>query len=248
MIGRIQSMGDEYFGRPSETVHSDVKRLHDEFTVFWWLTNVSEVIRQILQLVQQYMSDEMLARVTNREGETFIRDRTEIQGQFDVAINFDPRMLDPDFLEKAGGFVQGILLAIDRENTIDTAPLVENLMWQFWPEMADRSIRDVQQATQAETDKERTNWQMILAGEEPPMVDDGSENYGVRRQYYDQLEEMNPEIYNSLPEDRRTLLQARVEHLDAMQEQYGANAQIGRQGAVSGSQRLQEKQGSNQES
>jgi hypothetical protein len=62
------------------------------------------------------------------------------------------------------------------------------------------------------------------------MVSDGTQNYNVRLELYQGMKQKNPAIYESLAPDRRAILEARVQHLAAMVEQYGANAAVGRQG------------------
>jgi hypothetical protein len=65
----------------------------------------------------------------------------------------------------------------------------------------------------------------------------------MRLQMYEQLKERNPVIWDNQPEDRQRILQARIEHLAAMTEQYGENVEIGKQGtraALGGSPPTQE--------
>jgi len=222
---------NEYFGRADPEGDPQLVQLHQQFKTLWWLVNMAEVYKQVIQLAQQYMSDEKLARVTNQAGEPMIRSRDEIQGMFDIQFSFDPRYMDVEFVEKLGKVMKDVLLAIDKDKTIQTAPVVSALMWWIMPDLAEESLRDVDTANLSEMEDEIKNYQKIRAGIEPPMVDDGSQNYPLRLQLYQRMEEANPQIYGDLSDDKVAILQARLQHLQAQTEQYGENAQIGRQGA-----------------
>jgi hypothetical protein len=71
----------------------------------------------------------------------------------------------------------------------------------------------------------------ILAGREPERAPDGSVDYAGQLRWFDETMALNPKAYDSLPEDRRALLSAHQKYLAAQSEQYGANRQIGREGA-----------------
>lgn len=223
--------GDEYFGRPAEGVPESTVQLHRQFKVLWWLVNLREVYRQILQLAQQYLPDSILARVTNVQGEAILRSREEIQGQFDLQLAFDPQVMDPEYVEKMGGILRDILLAIDRDKTIATAPIVSTFMYWLFPDMAAESLRTVDEANESEVMDELERYLQIRGGVEPERVDDGSQNYALRLELYQRLQAANPEVFEDLSEDKRAILQAHLEHLSSMTQQYGANVQIGREGA-----------------
>jgi hypothetical protein len=231
MLNELRRQFDEYHGRANEEVSTELVTLHNEFKVMWWLANLREILTQLLQLCQQFMSDETVQRVTNAEGVSVLRTREDIQGQFDLEITFDPRDFDPEFLAAMGRIVRETLMAIDTDKTIQTAPIVENLMYRMFPDLAERSLRPVEQANLDELQDEFNKYQEILAGREPERGAPGSENYELRLNMYRQLEAANPIIYNDLPPDRQAILFARLEYLQAQAEQFGTNAQIGREGA-----------------
>jgi hypothetical protein len=222
---------NEYFGRGAVDVDPQLVEMHRQYKALWWLANMAEVYRQVLQLAQQWMPDETLQRITNQAGEPMIRSREEIQGQFDISIQFDPRYMNVEFIKELGGVLKDILLAMDRDQTILTAPVVSALMWWIAPELAQESLRSVDQANISEMEDEMKAYQQIRAGVEPPMAEDGGQNYALRLGMYRQMEEANPAIYSDMSPDKVEILKARLQHLQVMSEQFGENRQIGRQGA-----------------
>lgn len=226
---------NEYYGRDAEDVSPILTQTHREWRVMWWLANMAEIDRQILQLMQQYATDELLARISewqsDRGDPLMLKSVDEIQGEFDTQVVFDPRAMDMDFLKSKAEIIRDFVAALDRDKVVEMAPVVTGLMWELSPDMAETSVRSVERAQRDELEDEWQNYLMIVAGREPDMVDDGSQNYPLRYSMYDGLMQANPAIFDSLAEDRKAILEARLQHLRTMSDQYGENVQIGRQGA-----------------
>lgn len=231
ILDQLRDMVNEYHGRENIAGNNQVRvQLARQFKTAWWLANLAEIYKQILQLCQIYMSDEELARVLDLDGNQVIQTREDIAGMFDVAIIYDPRDLDTEDLERRAAVIKNILVALDRDQVLELAPIVENYLWRLEPALAGRSIKSVDKARASELEDEIQNYLKILGGIEPEMVTDGTQNYNVRLELYQGMKQKNPAIYESLAPDRRAILEARVQHLAAMVEQYGANAAVGRQG------------------
>ncbi|MFA5187301.1 MAG: hypothetical protein WC551_12555 [Patescibacteria group bacterium] len=230
MIKELRRQNDEYFGRENAEVPPDQAALQREFKVIWWLMNIREALWQIFKLCQQYMPDELLQRITNKEGIPIFRSREEIQGQYDLELVFDPRDMDPAYLETIAKIVKDLLLAMDRDKTIQTSPIVSMILWRIAPELAEASIIPVEQANQKEIEDEIKAYQKIRAGTEPELPDDGSINYQLRMQLYQNMQQMNPQIYNDMAPDKLTILQSRLQRMATLAQQFGENVEIGRQG------------------
>lgn len=230
MFGELRRMGNEQFGRPDEELDPSLARLQQEFDVMWWLQNMREIHRQILELVQQFATDEELARITGRPGQV-PRSREEIQGQFDAQLSWDPKDLDLEYLKMKGEIIRDVLKGMDQQQTLDTVPVVAALLHSLWPEMAEAALRPVEVANRDEAEDELRNIGKIRAGVEPPMVDDGSQNYPLRLGLYQQIEQANPAAFADLAEDKRGILEQRLKHLQQMVTQFGENQEIGRTGA-----------------
>lgn len=231
MIDLQKSHGDEYFGRANPNVPDSNKQLNDEFTVIWWLVNLVEIHKQIIMLGQQYMTPEKLDRITNNEGQPLFANMEELQGGFDMAMSFDVRDFDPDFLEKLGGIIKDTLVVMDTNKTIDTTPIVSMLLYRLSPSMADAALRSVEHASELELDDELKQFTQILAGREPERVTNGTINYGLRLRWYEDTKAQNPMAFENMPEDQYAVLGARLEFLEAQDRQFGENAQVGREGA-----------------
>lgn len=230
MIKEIGLQINEYYGRTAENVAPDLVAMHRMFKVMWFLTQLREVVKRLMQLCQAEMSDEMLARITNAKGEPMVRSREEIQGQFDLTLVFDPADLDPENLQKTASIVKDLLMAMDSEKTIQAAPVVSALFYRLAPELADAALRDVDAANQDESEDEVKAYQQVRAGIEPDLPDDGSVNYQLRLQLYQNMQQMNPQIFGDLSEDKMAILQSRMQRMQVLAQQYGENVDIGRQG------------------
>lgn len=230
MIQELRRQIDEYHGRSNPNIPPELVALHNEFKVMWWLEQMREVIKQIIQLIQQWMSDEEISRITDNQNEPVARTVEEIQGQYDVDITYDPRDRDPEFISTLGTVIKDILMILDRDKTIQMAPIVEALLWRLAPDLAAKALQPVAQAQKNELEEEWKSYVQIIGGVEPAMVTDGSQNYELRLSMYQSMQAANPNIFASLAEDRKAILDARIQHLTVMTEQYGANQQIGRTG------------------
>jgi len=231
IMDQIKDFQAEYHGRPNAGGTNDILvGLARQFKVTWWLAQLGEILKQILQVAQRYMPEEELARITNTQGEALIKSREDIAGMFDISISYDARDLNVDDFMKRAKAIKDVLMVMDREGVINSTPIVTDFLHRLEPTLAETSIRTKAQAAESELDDEMDKYQQALAGIEPQMVTDGSQNYALRLSFYTQIREANPAIYASLTPDRMEIIQARIEHLAAMAEQFGANAAIGRQG------------------
>jgi len=231
MVKELRRQTDEYFGRTNPDVAPDLVQLQKEFKVLWWLINLRQGLVQVFQLCQQYMPDEMIQRITNKKGEQILKSREEIQGNFDLDLQFDPRDLDPEYLEKLFKTITN-LLAVDRDKTMRTAPLIASVLWRLSPDLADAALVDLDQANAEETADEIKAYQQIRTGIEPDLPDDGSINYELRLQLYQNMEEMNKDIYRSMPPDQLKIFQSRLQRMQVLAQQFGENVQIGREGGA----------------
>ncbi len=230
VIKELNRQIDEYFGRSNPEVNAETVALNKEFKVIWWLGNVREILMQIWALCQQYMPDEILQRITNAQGQVVAHSVEDIQGQYDLELVFDSRDFDPDQLAAIAKTVKDLLLAMDRDKTINPSPIVASLLWRLAPDMAEMALRPVDAAQQSEIEDERAKYLEIRGGSEPELADDGSINYQVRKDWYDQLIQANPMAFADLADDKAAILQSRIQRLGVLAEQYGENIQIGRQG------------------
>jgi hypothetical protein len=230
VIKQLQQQHNEYFGRPGENVPEGVVALQREFKILWFLMNVREALSQMFALCQQYAPDELVQRVTNKEGQPILRSNEEIQGQYDLELVFDPRDMDIEYLKVVAEIIKNLLMSMDRDQTIQSAPIVSALLWRLSPELAESALKDVDTANRDELEDEVRQYQKIRAGTEPVLPDDGSVNYSVRLQLYRDLQAANPDVFGDMAPDKYAILDSRLKRMEMLTEQYGANAEIGREG------------------
>tara|TARA_R110002167_G_scaffold337245_3_gene544700 strand:- start:15226 stop:17409 length:2184 start_codon:yes stop_codon:yes gene_type:complete len=223
---------NEYFGRSDDLVQPALTQLHMQDMVDSFLSNLKEVLHMVLQLCQQYMPDEALARISGAEdGIPVVRERSEIQGKFDLVMSFDSKDLDMEYVMKKAEIIGKFILPIDTLSTIQRDKLVQKLFAGLDPSLASATIQPVQNANMKEAMEEQINFTKIATGVEPPMQEEG-QNHQLRLQTLNQIAQANPEAVNRLPEDSKQILQARLDHLNHMIEQQTVNKQYGRLGAV----------------
>jgi hypothetical protein len=222
----IRRRVDEYFGRISAEIPPMLTQLHQNGMVLQFLSSLTDALTQMLQLCQQYISDEELAMITGEDGKPIARSRQDIQGKFNVELTFDPRDLDMDYLKNIVGMIVQIL-QIDTLNTVQRDKLVQRLFMAIDPNLATETLRPVEAAQQSEIEDEENNFTKINAGIEPPMVANGL-NFPLRLQVLQGIPQKNPEAFQKLTPVSRQIYEARVKYL-ANQVQQLKNAQIGRQ-------------------
>ncbi len=222
----IRRRVDEYFGRVSAEIPPLLTQLHQTGMVMNFLASLGDALTQVLQLCQQYMSDEELAQVTGDDGIPIAHSLEEIQGKFLVEVSFDPRDLDLEYLKEIAGLIIQIL-QIDTLGTIERDKLVQRLFTMINPLLAANTLRPVQAANASEVKDEAVNFARIAAGDEPEMVKDG-QNFPLRLQVLTGIVQKNPEAFQKLSPVSRKIFDARMEYLQNQVQQM-RNAQIGRQ-------------------
>jgi hypothetical protein len=201
-----------------------------EAAVVWFLVHVRDICRMMLAIARQYASEELLARVTDAAGDAQIRSREDIAGEFDVRLVFDPADLDLENTSKRLTVVRDMIMTMDQGKTINTAVVAQAAFRSVFPYMAEDAVRDVRQADGDELKDEANNYAMLRAGVMPTLDTDGNWNYQLRRQWYDQLGQQNPNVFADMGEDKKAMLGQWLKGLEQQATQYGANVEVGRTG------------------
>ncbi|MDH3834426.1 MAG: hypothetical protein OES34_09755 [Nitrosopumilus sp.] len=218
-----------YFGIPfSDQVPPEILQLLMQDAVDDFLDSTAQAFVMIVQLFQQYADDELLQRIAGGKGVPIARSLSEIEGQYDIELSFDIRDRDPEYLAGVGKLFGEIILPLDRDATVQTAPLVRHLVERFDPNLAEEALRTVEEASDQEVDEEQLNFIKIAAGIEPRMAETG-ENFALRLRTLHQILQQNPQAVEDMNEVSQALFQNRVKHLQ-FQVQQRENAQTGRVG------------------
>jgi hypothetical protein len=219
-----------YFGRIHEAVPPQLTMLHQGDLVDGWTLEMRMVCSQILQLCQQYMSDDQVARITGTLSQPWQISAQDIQGQFDLSVEMDPRDLNIETLKEKWGFVE-IILKYDRGGRVDYSKLMDFAMGAVDPNMAEAVLVPMEEASQKQVEDEQNNLAKMMAGIEPPMDPQPGMNYQLRAQVLQESIAKNPEMQRRIASqpDTAALIQNRMKFLQFQMAQQN-NAQIGRVG------------------
>lgn len=222
---------DDYFGRASSTVPQSRTMLAQQDLVDGFLTDMKLAIQQTLQLMQQYLTDAQIQRITGAPAGHYQLSREEIQGSYDLMADFDVRDLDNEYLGKKLDYIAKVAIPLDVAGVIDRAGLVKFIMSAVDPVMGSQLVKDPGVASAAEAEDEQVQFTKIAAGAEPPMKEGG--NPQVRMQVLQQTIQSNPALQQRYAQDEifKAMLDARMKSFEFQITQQ-QNAQIGRTGAV----------------
>jgi hypothetical protein len=227
-----QTTLDQYLGRMTGNCPPQLAQLHQQDLVDGWLIELRQVVAQTLQLCQQYMGEDQVVRIVGPLSRPWNAGRSEVQGMFDVSLEFDIRDLNHELLKEKFGLLQTVL-ANDRFGRVDYSKFTELMFRAIDPNMAGAVLQPMDQATQAQVSDEQSALTQMVAGIEPPMQPQTGMNYQLRLQTLQQSIQMNPELQQMIA--ARPVLSKMVENrikFLTFQIQQQGNAQIGRVGTA----------------
>lgn len=195
----------------------------------WMMSQFEELYKRLVEAVQDYASDEALLSVTGY-GDTKGLRREDIEGDFQIALKFNPaNMNHKDLIDRAKAIGQ-IIAPMDSKNEIDRGPVVKNVFRQLFPELANTAFKSAAAMQADDIKEEEQNFVKIKAGIMPTMDTEGKWNYEVRLQFYQQLQAENPEAIEDMGPASQEIFQKWLAALEQQARQFGENAQIGRTG------------------
>jgi hypothetical protein len=221
---------DDYFGRENAMVPEQRSLLARQNRINRFLGNLSEALMLAVQLCQRYMTDEDLQRIANT---VWIgRSTKEIQGRFDLALSFDVRDLDAEYLVKKGEMLMKYARPLDTKATVPWEMMVRNMIEAIDPNWADMMPPADTVSAKVASD-EQLAYMKIMTGLEPEMPEK-IEAPQMRLQVLAEAHRprlQNPQAFPPVSAVSNAMLQNRVKYLEqqATQEQ---NAVIGRVGAA----------------
>ena len=223
---------NEYFGMAGDGVDPNYVALVQQHTVDRWLRDFKSIIRQTYQLMQQYMQPVEILRVSGGQVVPFQADRTSIQGQFDLIVDWDAKNLDAEALGVKLNYISQAIVPMDVAGVIDRAGLVKFIMAAVDPNLADLLVCDPGPAAAMEANDEQLAYTKIAAGTEPELPAEG-QNHQLRAQVLQGIIQANPAVQQRYQQDEifRKMIDARLKGFN-FQLQQQQNAQIGRQGTL----------------
>jgi len=193
------------------------------------LAQFRELYVKLVECAQDYASDEVLLTVTNANDLAGVR-HEDLDGDFQLGLEFNPANINhKDLIERAKAVAE-ILAPMDAKNEMDRGPIVRNVMNQLFPEMVDESFRSSEELRADDVSDEEQNFVKIKAGISPAVNTEGKWNYQARLDFYQQLQQQNPEAIAEMSPVSQEIFRRHVQALQQQAEQFGANAAIGRTG------------------
>jgi hypothetical protein len=230
MSDKLQRDINEYWGRPDANLPPSLAQIKSQARVDKFLGYLKDAYGMVIQLVQQYMTDEDIQRITNK-GLVVARTVEEIQGQYDLKLSFDVRDLDMEFVKLKAEMYAGSIKALDTKATVQSDRQVQRLIEAIDPFAADEILVPTNVADEREIREERANFAKIVAGVEPEMTEGGI-NAQARIQVLQEMigqRQQNPSAFYPLSPASQAILDNRMKYLQ-FQVQQQQNAITGKFG------------------
>ncbi len=219
---------NSYFGRDPEDPQGN--QVYQQSLVDSWLMEQQQKLEQTFQLMQQFMPDMQANIVMGGEIVPFEFSREEIQGKYDISVQFDVRDLDQEMVkERINGWTT--LKGMDSEGIVNMSPLITRIAAYIDPIGAQEIISSPQQAGQREAMKAQDVLTKIFAGIEPPPPDENTAAQLQLQVIQNELQK-NPQLMQRYQQDEiyQGMINTYLEQLQ-FQITQKENAQIGRTGA-----------------
>jgi hypothetical protein len=232
MLDRIRQERDAYLARGGDplVVPPEIVKMTRQWKVFWYLENVREVLRMMLLDARQNASDAFLQRVTDDTGISAVRSKADLQGEYDIEVSFNPANLDDERVTRVMETLAQILPVMDRNQTIDTAPIAAQAVMALLPNLPRGTIKVRAAAAQDELAAEKKNYEAIRNGFIPQMNTEGKWDYEARRNMYREMEQQNPQVFMDMGQDKQQNLLQWWKGLEQQAQQFGENREIGKTG------------------
>lgn len=221
---------NETDGRPGAEVDPLLVQLAVQDRIDRFLASLSDVLMMVVQLCQQFMTDEQVQRVVGAGGVQIARSVEEIQGKYDIQLAFDARDMDMELVVKKAEVILKNIKPLDVRAVLPYQRIVATLLAGVDPNLADM-VATVEQADAREIAAERAAFVSMLNGVEPEMPDGGI-NAPLRLQTLQQLineRQSNPAAYPPVSPISAAMVENRIKYL-TFQSQQMENADIGRVG------------------
>lgn len=197
--------------------------------VIWFLLQWREFLVLLLEVAQDNASDEFVMRATETPDVKGVKAQG-VSGNFLITLKLDPTNLDNEKLIEKMNATSHFLQAMDRKGVVDTEPVVKQCFAMMYPELADKAFKSSNQLTQDDIADEKRNFALIKAGVMPDMNTDGGWNYEARLQFWQQLQQENPDAIAEMSPTSQDMMNRWLSALQQQMTQFGENAEIGKTG------------------
>lgn len=229
VVRAVETTVDRFFAVPNGDVPEVINSILDQHMVNSFLDNISEVLRMILQLCQQYMPDATVALATGTAASEQPRSKKDIAGQFNISLSQSVSEFSPEFYIKILSAVSQFIVPM-AQGDIDTTALINHFMRGLDPNMARAVMRDRTEADARETEDELQALSMAANAIEAPIRESGQNN-ALRLQVLQNERARNPELAARIAASpTATAIVAKREQAHQFRIQQLQNAQIGKIG------------------
>ena len=197
--------------------------------VFWFLQQWRDFLVLLLEVAQDNASDDFVLRATETQDVRGVKAQG-IAGSFLITLKLDPTNLDNAKLIEKMNATSQFLQAMDRKGVVDTEPVVKKCFTMMYPELADKAFKSADRMTQDDIADEKRNFALIKAGVMPDMNTGGGWNYEARLQFWQQLQEENPDAIAEMSPTSQDMMNRWIAALQQQMTQFGENAEIGKTG------------------
>jgi hypothetical protein len=220
----------ETWGRSGPDMDPDAVLAIKQDRVNTFLALVTKILRMAVQLCQEFMDDEMFARIIGGNAVEISRSVKEIQGQFDMTLTADVQDLTVKGVTEKAKVVLEMLKPLDIRSTLPYDTIIRTCIAAIDPTWAE-SMPTVEAADQREASEEKTAFVNMLNGVRPEMPESGI-NAPLRLQTLQaeiDQRQANPAAFPILSKASQLLIQERLDYLEFQAAQM-QNAQTGRVG------------------
>lgn len=240
----VRHFADEYFGRSTEELKQVGNSVLRQDLGDLWMGYNAQADTQSLQLCQQYMPDDFYFRIVgSAKGKPIHATREEIQGQFDVSINYNVADLDDAKVKEKMGLIE-TALQLDTTGRVDRDEALTVAFELVDPNLGERLLRDPQEASQAEIDDEDSAFAKMWAGI-PVDVKPSGQAYRLRMQRLQNVLQVNKAAQQRYMSDEqfRELIDRRMKQFQFQIAQHEVNPMVGKIGDTPASVLMQGPQG-----
>lgn len=220
---------DRLYGRISENVPETLQVLLQGMLTDDMLAMLKRALHMTVQLIQQYTPDIQGRRITGTD-DYVSATREEIQGEFDIDINWDVRDLSLEWVGEKLKFYTDLLIPLDNRGIIDRSAIILAAAESVDPVAAARFVKTPQQADASETAEEAAALSTIFSGGLPDFITEGV-NHELRAQYMQSDLAQSPvrqQIMRAQPDIAKVWQNRLQKHLFQVQQE--ANKQAGIEG------------------
>lgn len=229
----LSKLADRYFGRelPDGSNKLEASYITQDLADTW-MEGSARAGTMELQLLQQYMPEELAIRIVGSEkGKTIRVAKSEIQGQFDLRVSYNIQDLDNEVVKEKIGLIKSAQ-EIDRNAVLDTNEIIGVMFDLIDPQMGERVIRPAGEALQQELKDEANAFAQLFAGIPVDVTPGPGQAWQARLDWLMQMLQRNATAQTKIQQDPnfKMLVERRINQLTHQIQQYGENAQRGRTG------------------